>query len=196
MKMTFDTFTTRVCLPVVAVATIGALAYVISDLSSEPKPTPEPEIVEVVEEPKEPTPPGSMAVTLLGIFAFSDSTPEAPERQPIPFDAEYVSEFNDSYAEEAANQSATVYWKPDANTVVENPESELPPVRHLLKDGDGHDYEALSDREKLRLCMIIAEVTGAKDEWYYREFLGGFYSDDSNRNRDISEAAAVAAAMP
>lgn len=71
---------------------------------------------------------------------------------------------------------------------------QLPPVRHLLKDGDGNDWVSLSDREKLRLCNIIAETVGQHDAWHYREFLGTFYQDEDMLGRDIAEVAAVAAA--
>ena len=85
-----------------------------------------------------------------------------------------------------------------ANTKTAPAASPIPPVAHLLQSGNGHDWLKLSQREKVRLAVLIQDNTKRHEPYDYVEFLGAFYKPDAGEiilSRQISEMAAICAAM-
>jgi hypothetical protein len=73
-------------------------------------------------------------------------------------------------------------------------------VRSIMGTGDGNDFLALSDLDRLRLCDVIEETIGQHEAHDYHTFIFGFYDnarrfDERLLSKAISEVAAVAAAM-
>ncbi|QDU91124.1 hypothetical protein Pla175_45430 [Pirellulimonas nuda] len=74
-------------------------------------------------------------------------------------------------------------------------------LRRLIVDGAGDDFLALSDRDRMRLCLMIEEAVGKHSGWQYQAFLMTFYGNARRDDRAdlmgwrIKEVAAAAASM-
>jgi len=56
----------------------------------------------------------------------------------------------------------------------------------LLQDGNGYDWNKLSDRDRMALCLRAAEVLGKQDKvaWEYSAFLTTFYGNSAASGND------------